>query len=94
MVQMDHILVMQIGLNFMELRISYAFCSTQLLKMVSLQNSPSIHLTWLPNASIQLGMSRRDPYQRGISFLVRAEQISAAPASSDQGGAVLKLLVS
>ncbi|XP_059642185.1 psbP-like protein 1, chloroplastic isoform X2 [Cornus florida] len=43
--------------------------------MVSLQNT-SIHQTWLPNASTQLGLCR--PSRRGISFLVRAEQAPAA----------------
>ncbi|KAI8017153.1 hypothetical protein LOK49_LG04G01815 [Camellia lanceoleosa] len=58
--------------------------------MVSLQNSPSIHQTWLSNASTQvdfmpqLGMYRHGPFQRSISFLVKAEQISAAPTSSHQ----------
>ncbi|XP_057465619.1 psbP-like protein 1, chloroplastic [Actinidia eriantha] len=58
--------------------------------MASLQHSPSLHQTWLSNASTQvdfmprLGMYRNATFQRGISFLVRAEQISAAPTSTHQ----------
>uniref|UniRef100_A0A5B7BAQ9 PsbP C-terminal domain-containing protein n=1 Tax=Davidia involucrata TaxID=16924 RepID=A0A5B7BAQ9_DAVIN len=54
--------------------------------MVSLQNSPSIHQTWLPNASNQLGFYRPGTFRRGISFLVRAEQVSAATTSPRQEG--------
>ncbi|GMP33251.1 hypothetical protein CsSME_00006660 [Camellia sinensis var. sinensis] len=66
--------------------------------MVSLQNSPSIHQTWLSNASTQvdfmpqLGMYRHGPFQRSISFLVKAEQISAAPTSSHQDPGGVNLL--
>ncbi|XP_058194982.1 psbP-like protein 1, chloroplastic isoform X1 [Rhododendron vialii] len=58
--------------------------------MVSLQHSPSIHQTWLSNASTQmdimtrLGMYRNGLFARGVSFLVRAEQISVASTSSHQ----------
>lgn len=57
--------------------------------MVSLQHSPSILQTWLSNASTQMDFmprlgTYRNGLQRGISFLVRAEQISAAPTSSHQ----------
>ncbi|XP_057474825.1 psbP-like protein 1, chloroplastic isoform X1 [Actinidia eriantha] len=55
--------------------------------MASLKHSPSLHQTWLSNASTQvdfiprLGVYRNAIFQRGISFLVRAEQISAAPST-------------
>lgn len=58
--------------------------------MVSLQNAPSVHLRWCTSTQVdfvpQLGHNSHGPFKRGISFLVRAEQISAAPSSSPQDG--------
>ncbi|KVH99282.1 Mog1/PsbP, alpha/beta/alpha sandwich [Cynara cardunculus var. scolymus] len=49
--------------------------------MLSLQQLPCIHQTLLLNASTQLGVYANGRFQRGVPFLVRAEQISAPSTS-------------
>ncbi|KAK3029934.1 hypothetical protein RJ639_038162 [Escallonia herrerae] len=49
--------------------------------MMSLQQAPSIHQTCLLNASTQLGLFRHGQFRRGVPFIVRAEQVSAASTS-------------
>ncbi|CAK9147939.1 unnamed protein product [Ilex paraguariensis] len=52
--------------------------------MISLQNSFCTHQSLFPNASIQLGLCRHGQSRRGVSFLVRVEQVSTASAISQQ----------
>ncbi|KAL3824728.1 hypothetical protein ACJIZ3_020757 [Penstemon smallii] len=47
--------------------------------MVYLHTSPSVHHTWLPNASIQLGLYRYGQFRRNDSFVVKSEH---APSTS------------
>ncbi|KAI3454797.1 hypothetical protein Pfo_011460 [Paulownia fortunei] len=52
--------------------------------MVSLLTSPSIHHTWLPNASTQLGLYRHGQFRRNISFIVRSEHVPSTSTSPYQ----------
>ncbi|KAM7471222.1 hypothetical protein LguiA_009405 [Lonicera macranthoides] len=58
--------------------------------MVSLQQSPTIHQTWLLNASTQStfmhqqALNRQGYFRKGVSFVIRAKQVSAASSTPHQ----------
>ncbi|RVW49390.1 PsbP-like protein 1, chloroplastic [Vitis vinifera] len=56
--------------------------------MASLQNSPAIHRTLFPNSFSQLGLQKHGQFRccrRGVSLLVRAEQVSTTNREDGPG---------
>ncbi|KAK4479418.1 hypothetical protein RD792_014932 [Penstemon davidsonii] len=52
--------------------------------MVYLHTSPSVHHTWFPNASIQLGLYRYGQFRRNVSFVVKSEHVPSTSTSPCQ----------